>query len=514
VIVMGSQRRNGWWAAVGVPGRAPRRPAGGTARAAVALGGALLALGSLAACAGRAHGPKVNDAPAGEGAGAARPAAGGADASGAADASRVYQRMGLIAAPAPVPFVGGVAFLAAATPDSTLVVVTLSLPNSALSFVREGERYRATYDARLDVRQGTRAVRHVEAREVVRVPTFKETTRDDESIIFQQIVTLPPGSYALDVSVRDAGSAKSATAGAPLSVPRLAVGNLSSAVAVFEAAPRTHVDSLPRIVPSPRSTVAFGRDSVVPIYLEAYGPAPAGVGDAGGPARATPTARLPLTLAVRGERGAELWRDTASLARRGELYSGVVHVPVSRVGVGLATVVAARADTQDTVSSPFLVSFGEDLPITSLDEMIGYLRFFTTPQRLRALRDTAPESRAAAWAAFVRATDPNPATPQNEALRDYFARLRQANVRFRDEGASGWLSDRGRVFVTLGEPDQVYEQGANDVSQRGRVQVWEYRDSQVQLVFVDQTGFSRWRLTTASAAQFDALARRVQNRGS
>ncbi|MFL5574347.1 MAG: GWxTD domain-containing protein [Gemmatimonadaceae bacterium] len=513
---MGSQQRSGWSAADGLAGsRLYRR--GGTV--ALAVAGALagtLVVGALSGCAGRARGPKVGDGgTAGGGEGSDARDGGGRAAGGVAvgpiDASRVYQRMGLIAAPAPVPFVGGVAYLAAASPDSTLAVVTLSLPNSALSFAREGERYRASYDARMDVRQGAQVVRHVEASEVVRVPTFKETTRDDESIIFQQIVTLAPAQYALEISVRDGGSAKSASASAPLTVPRLSGGHLSSAVAVYEAAPRTRIDSLPHIVPSPRSTVAFGRDSVVPVYLEGYGPVRAA---GGGPATATATARLPLTIAVRGERGTELWRDTASLARRGELYSGIVNVPVSRVGVGLATVVAARVDTPDTVSSPFLVSFGDELPITSIDEMVNYLRFFTTPQRLKALRDTAPEYRAAAWAAFVRATDPNPTTPQNEALRDYFARLRQANVRFRDEGSSGWLSDRGRVYVTLGEPDQVYEQGANDVSQRGRVQVWEYRDYQVQLVFVDQNGFSRWRLTTASAAEFDALARRVQNRTS
>jgi GWxTD domain-containing protein len=146
--------------------------------------------------------------------------------------------------------------------------------------------------------------------------------------------------------------------------------------------------------------------------------------------------------------------------------------------------------------------------------MLSYLRYFTTPQRLRVLRDTSADARAAAWATFLRETDPIPTTPQNEALNEYFSRLRQANARFRDEGAQGWMSDRGRVYLTLGEPDQVYEQGANDVSQRGRAQIWEYREYRVQLVFIDQTGFSRWRLTGTSSAEFEALARRIQSRGS
>jgi GWxTD domain-containing protein len=112
------------------------------------------------------------------------------------------------------------------------------------------------------------------------------------------------------------------------------------------------------------------------------------------------------------------------------------------------------------------------------------------------------------WAEFLRSTDPTPATPQNEALRDYFVRVGQANARYRDEGSQGWLSDRGRVYVTLGDPDQIYVQGGQDVNARGRAQIWEYREDRVQLVFIDQSGFGRWRLTTSSENDFRLLARR------
>jgi GWxTD domain-containing protein len=451
----------------------------------------------LAGCAGRTR--VESDGKAGDG--GRRPA----DAiAGVTDAARIYQAMGLITAPDPLPFVSSVGYFAAGSRDSTLVVVTLSLPNHALTFAREGDRYRATYDARIDLRQGAQTVRHIEATEVVRVAAFKETTRDDESVIFQQILTVAPGQYNLDIAVRDVGSSKSSTGGTMLLVPRFAPGTLSSALTVYEASPRARVDSVPDIVPSPRSTAAYGRDTVVRVYLEGY---PSAGGTAG-------ASRLPLNLTVRNAQGGMLWSDTASLDRRGQLFSGLVRVPVSRLGIGPATLVAARTDTPDSARSPLLVSFGDDLPVASFDEMLSYLRYFATPQRLRVLRDTSPDARAAAWAVFLRETDPNPATPQNEALNEYFARLRQANARFRDEGSQGWMSDRGRVYLTLGEPDQVYEQGANDVSQRGRAQIWEYREYRVQLVFIDQTGFSRWRLTGTSAAEFEALARRVLSRGS
>ena len=78
--------------------------------------------------------------------------------------------------------------------------------------------------------------------------------------------------------------------------------------------------------------------------------------------------------------------------------------------------------------------------------------------------------------------------PVNEALRDYFGRIAQANARFREEGGIGWLTDRGRVFVALGTPDQFYEPNTTDLNQRGRAQIWDYRRHRLQIVFIDQTG--------------------------
>src|SRR5437868_4652016 len=62
------------------------------------------------------------------------------------DASDLYRQIGLIAAPAPVPFVAKISAFASASPDTTLVLVSLSLPNKALTFTREGDRYRAPYE--------------------------------------------------------------------------------------------------------------------------------------------------------------------------------------------------------------------------------------------------------------------------------------------------------------------------------------------------------------------------------
>jgi GWxTD domain-containing protein len=140
--------------------------------------------------------------------------------------------------------------------------------------------------------------------------------------------------------------------------------------------------------------------------------------------------------------------------------------------------------------------------------MLGYLRYYASPERLKALREAAPEARPAAWAAFLRASDPSSATPEHEGLREYFARVRAANLRFGDDANPGWMTDRGMTYIVLGEPDQIVDPTEQDPNTKGRTQVWEYRTEKLQLTFSDRGGFGQWRLTGPSASQLQAVMRR------
>ena len=419
----------------------------------------------------------------------------------APDISQLYRQIGLMAAPNPLSFVGKIASFASTSPDTTLVLVSISIPNRALTFSREGDRYRAPYEVRLALTRGMAEAASINTTEIVRVGSFREINRTDESIIFQHFLRVPPGTYTLSAAVRDVGGSRTATQQVAVTIPAFTTGKLSIPVLVYEARGRSRLDSVPRVLVSPRSSAVFGRDSTVAIYLEAYG---------------TGT-RLPLDYVVRNDKGVQLWRDSVTLAYNGSLFHGLLNVPISAVGIGVANVALVRRDTRDSVTAPLFVSFGEDIPLMSFEDMLGYLRFFTTPSRLRALREAPPASRATVWAEFLRATDPIPETATNEEMQAYFGRVQLANIQFRLDHNPGWLSDRGMVFVSLGEPDQVMERNVNQtfsptqVSPNTRLQIWQYRQYDAQLVFYEEMG-GRWRLTRPSQAEFMSLSARKQVR--
>lgn len=413
------------------------------------------------------------------------------------DLVTLYRRMGLLAESGETPFVASLSFFASPRPDSTVMMLTVALANRVLPFKREGDHYRAEYQVAFEALQDGRKVVDRSRDESVRVLAFRETTRVDESVLFRQFLTLAPGTYDMRLTVHGGASGtpgKSSAVEATVGVPRLSVGAISSPVPLYNVVPRTRRAATPQLLASPRSTAVFGRDSTVPLYIEGYGS----------------DSEFPVSVRATADAGGGvLWSDSVSLPRRDELFSGIVEVPVARLGVGVVLVGFARAGSMDTVRTPVFVAFGDDLPATTFGEMMDYLRYYASASRLQALRSAPPERRALAWSEFLRETDPNPGTPEHEGLREYFGRIAQANAQFREEGSNGWMTDRGRVFVTLGRPDQIFEPNVADLSQRGRTQIWDYREHRLQILFVDQTGFGRWRMTPTSELEFDGVMRRV-----
>ena len=453
---------------------------------------ALLTFLLAAACAPRTS-PDPDEPPAPSDGPVSRRATGGA-----LDPVTAYANAGFIAESRPIQFIGNVRYLAGSMPDSTLVLVTLSMPNRDFTFISEAGGYRAQYQVSLELRRGADIAASIDARESVRVGSYRESTREDESLVFQQFLPLAPGQYVLAISVRDEGSARNGRHEILIDVPRIQPNSLSTPVAVYEGTPRETSDSLPRFVANPRATAIFGRDTTLHIYLEGYG---------------LPD-DTPVALTAMTSDDVVIWRDTVQLETQTPvMHAGVIPVPVSALGVGRLTFAATPLDTAtetNTVRTPLFVTFGEEWAIASFEEMLNLLRFYASDARVSQLRNATGDQRAEAWGTFYKETDPDQRTPEHEGLRTYFTRLAIANERFADEGASGWQSDRGEVYVTLGEPDQMLEQGDQGFNQRGRAQLWTYHQHRLQLVFIDQTGFGRWRLTSSSEVEFQAVAQRVR----
>jgi len=408
------------------------------------------------------------------------------------DPSIVYRRLGYVTGVGQIRFVGNARLLAGRSPDTALAVVALSMQNRYLTFQRATDGFAAAYRVELAFRQGTLLVQQVVRDERVVVGTFAETQRAEESIIYQGFFPVPAGAYQLSIVVRDQNGPGVGRYEGPFTVPRLEAPAIATPVAVYRAAPRADLGATPDLVANPRSTVDYGTDSLR-FYVETYG-LPAG---------------SRLVAAALDSVGEPVWADTTRIDSAAALRPFVFAVAPSNLALGRHEMQVGVAGGDVVARAPFLVAFSGQWITANFDEMLSLLRYFTSADTLKALARTPPEQRAAAWRKFLHDTDPDPATPENEALDRYFARLLSANDQFRDEGVPGWLTDRGEVYITLGPPDQVLDPRP-DFRGRGRYIEWTYDQRNLALYFVDDAGFGRLRLDPGSRSEFDQLVNRLR----
>lgn len=95
---------------------------------------------------------------------------------------------------------------------------------------------------------------------------------------------------------------------------------------------------------------------------------------------------------------------------------------------------------------------------------------------------------------FWRRRDPDPSTEENEFKMEYFNRIERATELFMSEGKSGWLTDRGRIYILFGPPmDRItYPMGVDAYSRC--LERWYYGNFPVD--FVDRTCSGNYQLVT------------------
>jgi GWxTD domain-containing protein len=407
--------------------------------------------------------------------------------------------MGLLAADPPLPFIAAVHFLAGPSPESTMVVFGLSLSANTLGFRNTGPWFEAGYRVEAVFRRAGETLREVMRDELVRVATYAETQRIDESVIFQQSFILTPGEITASITIRDRTRGDRGQTTGSFVVPAFdEVNGVSALIPVHDATPRSARRMHPDLVLNPRAMAVYGRDSLQ-LYLEGHGR----VRD------------MPIVLrALSTEDGAELWRDTVVLRRptgAEDLATGVVTLGPETLPVGEFRLLAWATGAAEVRATPALIAVSDQWAVGDFSQLLSLLRYFPSAAELQALRGAGAQGRTDLWRSFWRSTDPDPRTVNHEALDQYLERVRGANTRFAEAGTYGWLTDRGEVYITLGEPDEIVEQRAPAGVQVGWIR-WEYRHHSLVLNFFDENDLGEFRLTDESRVAYQHVLQKQRAR--
>ncbi|HUI84501.1 MAG TPA: GWxTD domain-containing protein [Candidatus Binatia bacterium] len=138
--------------------------------------------------------------------------------------------------------------------------------------------------------------------------------------------------------------------------------------------------------------------------------------------------------------------------------------------------------------------------------------YIITPEEVAAFKQLSnDEERDQFIEQFWLRRDPTPDTPENEYKEEHYRRIAYANEHF-GAGIPGWKTDRGRIYIIWGPPDQIESHPAGGTYERpleeggGETstypfETWRYRylegvGQEVNLEFVDPCMCGDYHLTS------------------
>ena len=177
-----------------------------------------------------------------------------------------------------------------------------------------------------------------------------------------------------------------------------------------------------------------------------------------------------------------------------------------------------RTKSQDPMDKPRNVK--PELKKAYKDWLEKDVTYVITDEERKAFKKLATDDERERFIEeFWRRRDPDPDTDENEFKEEYYERIAYANEHFAS-GIPGWKTDRGRIWIMFGKPDErethpmggtydrpSYEGGGSTSTYP--FEIWFYRylagvGSGVEIEFVDPTGSGEYRIAR-SPNEKDAL---------
>lgn len=157
-----------------------------------------------------------------------------------------------------------------------------------------------------------------------------------------------------------------------------------------------------------------------------------------------------------------------------------------------------KPTNESTGLTPVIVSQPVDEYYDFTEEQLktefATVQYIATREEKKVFEDLDLEGMRKFLSAFWKRRDPSPGTPVNEFKRKYFQNVRLAIEKFTHRSKEGWRTERGRVLLTYGNPDEIDRQPST-VNSRP-YEVWHYYqlDGGSQFIFGDTSGYGDYEL--------------------
>jgi GWxTD domain-containing protein len=376
------------------------------------------------------------------------------------------------------------------------VRVDYRFARSELLFERRLGGYHASYELRVIfiAEKGRRQVAGDAFSRELQVSRYADTNVLGEDIFDHISFQLPPGKYQAEIHLTDLLAERTSVTSVSVEVPGVAgeiwLTDLSLGIARAdssrEPAAETEVD--------PRPSRRFAEDVTrLAASGEVVDNRRAGL----------PESTYTLRWRVASDLESDVARGDTTLARRGTRTQFVIRPRLGPLQPGayrfildltspLVSVKGRKKTVPIRREKEFSVEQSAATAALDPRTTIEVLRYIASDAEKSEMdRLQTVEDRQAFWETFWRRRDPNPETPENERMDEFYKRVRYADQHF-GVGGAGWKTDMGRIYIQNGQPDEVVR---NPFRFDGPPEeIWYYYHDRRTYYFVDRDGFGRYEL--------------------
>ena len=376
---------------------------------------------------------------------------------------------------------------ATASSDTARLDVYVQMPHEMLSFSKEGDAFRASYEVSVIVEDSSGGI--VAERtwtEAIVTRTYGEASSERAGKVSSRTLSLRPGDYTVKVRATDLDTKKTARADRKIRVRDFAAD--AFAISDVMLVSRLTAEAGKKVVVPNISGNVWNQTDKLFLYFQAY--------------NRTAADSVRLVLEVRDTKGFSLEKDTLVQPLKGATTSCFMSMSAEKLPAGECTIevrpslAGSKSDSAQAriaaVTKKVLIRWrAVPVSISDIDLAIDQMIYTCDRDTLTELKKLPADEKRRRFLAYWQRRSPNPASNRNEIMDEYYSRVGYANKNFTTY-QEGWRTDRGMIYIIFGPPSNVERHPFE--SDTRPYEVWTYYEGNRQFVFIDRTGFGDYRL--------------------
>ena len=367
--------------------------------------------------------------------------------------------------------------------SQTRVDIHISLVNDILTFIKTDENsYNAEYEINFIIyNKKNEALTEQHVKNKVSVGSFIKT--NDRTMQHKHMLStlLKPGKYRYVLRLIDADAKHNIMREDELEIKSFAKDRLQLSDLVFIDAFNEQNDS---ITYQPNLMNTFNKiNSAFACYFEIYNP--------------TPSDSIHLFYKIKNAHDDLIYQENTVRSAGHNVLPQILSFKqyLSKPGEYNLTIKVQQGNQHVELDKNFNVNWANlGVKKANLQVAIEQLRLIAHKKTIDQIQEAPENEQQKLYDEFWKERDPTPETTANELKQEFFFRIDFANKNFTEvaNGREGWMTDRGRIYIKNGPPDQLDRQPTQ--MNMPAAEIWYYQDINRRYIFSDRRGTGEYRL--------------------